>query len=83
MQISRHDLSDIVSLMLSIIFLQVGSTNTSYVLLHEDRPPNTPECCIIGRPFHAPPPDFATLMPVHWTNVVGDIAVDWNAVYDK
>jgi hypothetical protein len=64
-------------------FLNVGSTNTSYVVLHEDRPPHTPECCIIGKPFHAPPQDFATLMPVHWTEPVGDVMVDWNAVEDK
>lgn len=63
--------------------VQVGATNTSYVVLHADRPPHTPECCIIGQPFHGPPQDFAKLMPVHWTDKVGDIEVDWNAVYDK
>jgi hypothetical protein len=53
-------------------------------VLHEDRPRGTPECCIIGKPFHAPPPDFPTLMPIHWTEDIGDgNVVDWNAVYDK
>jgi len=64
-------------------FLNVGATNISYVVLHEDRPPLTPECCIIGQPFHAPPQDFASSMPVHWTEKVGDVTVDWNAVEDK
>lgn len=64
-------------------FLNVGETNTSYVLLHDDRPEHAPECCIIGRPFHAPPPDFAKLMPVAWTEPVGEVSVDWSAVYDK
>ena len=64
-------------------FLNVGATNTSYVILHSDKPHNAPSCCIIGQPFHAPPPDFSTLMPIHWTDKVGEIAVDWNAIYDK
>jgi hypothetical protein len=64
-------------------FSQVGATDTAYVVLHEDRPRNAPECCLIGKPFHAPPPDFSNLMPIHWTEKVGDVNVDWNAVYDK
>eukprot|EP00602_Paraphysomonas_sp_CaronLab_P008184 CAMPEP_0185017742 /NCGR_PEP_ID=MMETSP1103-20130426/656_1 /TAXON_ID=36769 /ORGANISM="Paraphysomonas bandaiensis, Strain Caron Lab Isolate" /LENGTH=223 /DNA_ID=CAMNT_0027547309 /DNA_START=179 /DNA_END=847 /DNA_ORIENTATION=+ len=64
-------------------FVNVGSTNTSYVVLHDDRPPGAPECCIIGRPFHAPPPDFPKLMPVASTSPVGDTLVDWYSVYDK
>eukprot|EP00604_Paraphysomonas_vestita_P002380 CAMPEP_0174820604 /NCGR_PEP_ID=MMETSP1107-20130205/4536_1 /TAXON_ID=36770 /ORGANISM="Paraphysomonas vestita, Strain GFlagA" /LENGTH=223 /DNA_ID=CAMNT_0016036253 /DNA_START=236 /DNA_END=907 /DNA_ORIENTATION=- len=64
-------------------FLNVGSTNTSYVVLHDDRPPGAPECCIIGRPFHAPPPNFSTLMPIANTSPVGDTLVDWFSVYDK
>lgn len=34
---------------------QVGATNISYVVLHEDRPLFSPECCIIGQPFQPPP----------------------------
>lgn len=64
-------------------FLNVGATNTSYVILHQDKPRNAPDCCIIGRPFHAPPQDFAQSMPLHWTEKVGETLVDWNAVYDK
>ncbi len=52
-------------------------------MLHADRPPKAPECCIIGKPIHAPPQDFAKLMPIHWTETVGNVDVDWNAVYDK
>lgn len=61
----------------------MGATNISYVVLHKDKPRNAPDCCIIGKPFHAPPPDFSTLMPIHWTAKVADVAVDWNAIYDK
>ena len=64
-------------------FLNVGSTNISYVVLHEDRPKLSPKCCIIGQPFHAPPPDFSKLMPTQWTEKVGEVLVDWNVVYDK
>lgn len=63
--------------------VQVGATNTSYVVLHEDKPPTAPDCCIIGRPFHAPPRDFTTLMPVQSSSPVGDVMVDWYAIYDK
>jgi hypothetical protein len=63
-------------------FLNVGSTNTSYVVLHDDRPPGAPECCIIGRPFHPPPPDFHRAMPVKWNSDVGPVNVDWGAVWD-
>ena len=64
-------------------FLNVGITNTSYVVLHEDRPATAPECCVIGRPFHAPPRDFSNLMPIQSTSPVGDTMIDWSAVYDK
>lgn len=63
--------------------MQVGSTNISYVLLHEDRPRNAPECCIIGQPFHAPPQDFSSSMPIHYTETVEGNVIDWNAIYDK
>jgi hypothetical protein len=62
-------------------FLNVG--NISYVVLHKDRPADAPECCIIGKPFHAPPPDFAKLMPTQWSQQVGDVLVDWSVLYDK
>ena len=61
-------------------FLNVASTNTSFVLLFEDRPQGTPECCIIGQPFHAPPPTFRTRMPMQWSSIVQGTVVDWNAV---
>jgi hypothetical protein len=64
-------------------FLNDGQTNISYVILHKDKPRGAPDCCIIGKPFHAPPPDFSTLMPTHWTELVGDVSVDWNVIYDK
>jgi len=63
-------------------FLNVGITNTSYVLLHDDRPAGAPECCIIGRPFHAPPREFGARMPVKWRANVNGTSVDWNAVFD-
>jgi hypothetical protein len=63
-------------------FINVGITNTSYVVLHEDRPAGAPECCmmpalratvsclmlpgIIGRPFHGPPRNFSASMPIKW-----------------
>lgn len=40
-------------------FLNVGSTKTAYLILHEDRPQGAPECCIIGQPFHPPPRNFS------------------------
>eukprot|EP00164_Ancoracysta_twista_P006609 GFYU01009233.1.p1 GENE.GFYU01009233.1~~GFYU01009233.1.p1 ORF type:complete len:341 (-),score=75.81 GFYU01009233.1:47-1069(-) len=47
-------------------FINVGVTNTSYVVTHSDRPEGVPECCIIGKPFHPPPPDFAKNMPLQY-----------------
>jgi hypothetical protein len=47
-------------------FLNVGVTNTSYVVLHDDKPKGAPDCCIIGQPFHPPPPDFHQNMPTRW-----------------
>lgn len=64
-------------------FLNVGATNTSFVVLHDDRPAGLPECCIIGKPFHPPPPTFAAALPVKWSEVVMGTVVDWNAVYDN
>jgi hypothetical protein len=29
-------------------FLNVGATNTSYVVLHADKPRGAPDCCVIG-----------------------------------
>ena len=40
-------------------FLNVGATQTAYLILHDDRPKGAPECCIIGQPFHAPPRNFS------------------------
>ncbi len=62
-------------------FLNVGTTNTSYVLTFADRPAGVPECCIIGQPFHAPPPHFSANMPVKYSEIVDGTVVDWNAVY--
>lgn len=62
-------------------FLNVATTNTSYVLTFADRPAGVPECCIIGKPFHAPPPDFRAKMPLQWSAYVNGTLVDWNAVY--
>lgn len=62
-------------------FLNVASTNTSYVLTFADRPAGVPSCCIIGKPFHAPPPDFRAKMPMQWSAIVNGTVVDWNAVY--
>ena len=64
-------------------FINVGATNTSYVVTHEDRPEGVPECCIIGRPFHPPPQDFHKAMPVKWTETISGQTVDWGAIYDK
>jgi hypothetical protein len=61
-------------------FLNVGTTNTSFVLTFADRPVGAPECCIIGQPFHAPPPDFRSKMPMQWSSIVQDTVVDWNAL---
>ena len=44
------------------------------------RPAGLPECCIIGKPFHPPPPTFAAALPVKWSEVVMGTVVDWNAV---
>eukprot|EP00005_Dracoamoeba_jomungandri_P003577 CAMPEP_0174259334 /NCGR_PEP_ID=MMETSP0439-20130205/8168_1 /TAXON_ID=0 /ORGANISM="Stereomyxa ramosa, Strain Chinc5" /LENGTH=238 /DNA_ID=CAMNT_0015343165 /DNA_START=178 /DNA_END=894 /DNA_ORIENTATION=+ len=63
-------------------FLNVGSTQTAFVVLHEDKPVGAPDCCIIGQPFHPPPPNFYTNMPVRWQAKVEDDMVDWNAVWD-
>lgn len=65
-------------------FINVGLTNTSYVVLHDDRPAGAPECCIIGRPFHGPPRNFSRNMPVQWREPYdANTTVDWFAVYDK
>jgi len=64
-------------------FLNIGATNISYVVLHKDRPADALECCIIGKPFHPPPPDFSKLMPTQWSQQVGDVLVDWSVLYDK
>jgi hypothetical protein len=65
-------------------FLNVGATNTSYVVLHEDKPRGAPDCCIIGRPFHPPPQQFHKNMPTRWNEPdVGGVSVDWGAVYDE
>ncbi|KAL6048270.1 AMOP domain-containing protein [Balamuthia mandrillaris] len=64
-------------------FINVGVSKTAFVVLHEDRPAGAPECCIIGRPFHPPPQDFARGMPVKWRDNKAGAAVDWNAVWDK
>ncbi|CAF4730594.1 unnamed protein product, partial [Rotaria sp. Silwood2] len=40
-------------------FLNVGATKTAYLILHDDRPKDAPECCIIGQPFHPPPRNFS------------------------
>merc|ERR1712232_1266142 len=62
-------------------------TNTSFVVLSSDpsrRPtPDTPECCIIGRPFHPPPMDFARRMPMSWSQDVFGQPVDWFAIEDR
>jgi hypothetical protein len=63
-------------------FLNVGHTDTAYVVLHDDKPEDAPSCCVIGRPFHPPPPNFADNMPLKWTEQVGDTQVDWHALYD-
>lgn len=68
-------------------FINVGATNTSYVVTHDDRPEGVPACCIIGRPFHGPPRNFSHRMPVRWSAPVptgnSTTLVDWNAVWDK
>lgn len=40
-------------------FLNIGDTQTAYLILHDDRPKGAPECCIIGQPFHPPPRNFS------------------------
>ncbi len=40
-------------------FLNIGATQTAYLILHDDRPKGAPECCIIGQPFHPPPRNFS------------------------
>lgn len=66
----------------SFINANAGSDNgTSYVLFQS---PSLPSCCIIGRPFHPPPPDFAYRMPLHYRDVrAGGRLVDWNVVWDR
>jgi hypothetical protein len=64
-------------------FINVGTTNTAYVILHEDRPVGAPECCIIGKPFHAPPRNFSSQLPVKWRDNYRESLIDWNAVFDK
>jgi len=64
-------------------FLNVGITNTSYVILYEDRPQGAPECCIIGQPFYPPPRDWVKAMPVKWRDQYNDMVIDYNAVYDN
>lgn len=66
----------------SFVNAAAGPDNgTSYVLFDT---PGLPPCCIIGRPFHPPPPDFAHAMPLHYRDTrAGGRAIDWNVVYDK
>jgi len=61
----------------------INVDNASFVITHEDRPIGVPPCCIIGEPFHPPPRNFHTRMPRHWRSKVGDVQVDWGAVWDK
>jgi len=64
-------------------FVNHWKEKTAFVVLHDDRPPDAPKCCIIGRPFHAPPVDFAENMPVKWMEKQRDgISVAWHAVHD-
>jgi len=64
-------------------FVNSATTQTAYVVLHEDRPEGSPECCIIGYPFHPPPQNFTIKMPVKWVANNGEDLVAWNAVYDN
>ncbi len=66
----------------SFINRMAGQSNgTSYVLFDS---PDLPECCVIGRPFHPPSPDFAHAMPMHYRDTAaGGQEIDWNVVYDN
>lgn len=55
-------------------FINDARTNTSFVVMSADRPAGVPECCIIGRPFHPPPPTFSHHMPVTWRTQVNATA---------
>jgi len=61
-------------------FINIGSTQTSYLVLHEDKPVGAPDCCIVGQPFHSPPPDFIR----NFTNIsyqtIDGVNVDWFSV---
>jgi len=61
-------------------FLNVASTQTAYMITHDDRPIGAPECCIIGQPFHPPPVNFASNMTDKSSQTIGGIQVDWNAI---
>jgi len=64
-------------------FINRGDSNTSFVLFGPTRPKGAPECCIIGRPFHPPPPNFAAAMPLHYRDSAAGKIIDWNVVWDK
>lgn len=61
-------------------FLNVGSTQTAYLILHDDRPKGAPECCIIGQPFHPPPRNFSDNLYIKKVSTIEDIDIDWNGL---
>ena len=61
-------------------FLNVASTQTAYFITHDDRPPNSPECCIIGYPFHPPHPTFMKNFTDFSTQNIQGVQVDWGTL---
>eukprot|EP00486_Rosalina_sp_Unknown_P004550 CAMPEP_0201577476 /NCGR_PEP_ID=MMETSP0190_2-20130828/23895_1 /ASSEMBLY_ACC=CAM_ASM_000263 /TAXON_ID=37353 /ORGANISM="Rosalina sp." /LENGTH=178 /DNA_ID=CAMNT_0048009567 /DNA_START=421 /DNA_END=957 /DNA_ORIENTATION=- len=63
-------------------FVTLNSNHTAYLILNKtDKPPNAPDCCIIGQPFHAPPRTFADGLQVKFESMVDGTHVNWNAVW--
>jgi len=61
-------------------FINVANTNTAYFITHDDRPIGAPPCCIIGRPFHPPHPNFAVNMTERTTSIIDGVTVDWSSL---
>jgi len=66
-------------------FVILNGDQTAYLVLHEDRPAGAPECCLIGRPFHAPSQNFFSHLYINkWSKQIGndssDIIVDWGGL---
>jgi len=58
-------------------FINIAAEQTAYLLLHDDKPPGAPECCIVGQPFHPPPVNFVRNFTEQSSQIIQGVAVEW------